>query len=105
MHDDVIFDKDERPWLIECNFGCVLYDPNINQPLTTIGLRTYQRLCEDHGADKVEVNDHEMIADAMDIVFGSRVTTDATDSSPNDVVGNVSNKFELVATYPTSLPF
>mmetsp|Transcript_12402 Transcript_12402/g.29803 ORF Transcript_12402/g.29803 Transcript_12402/m.29803 type:complete len:689 (-) Transcript_12402:221-2287(-) len=94
---DVIFDEDERPWLIECNFGCVLYDPNINQPLTTIGLRTYQRLCEDHGADKVEVNDHEMIADAMDIVFGSFVTTGMTGSLPNGV-GEVS-KFELVGTY------
>jgi len=54
--------------LIECNFSPVIYDPYANQELTTPGLKRYQRLFDVCG-DKAEVNDHEMIRDAVSIVF------------------------------------
>lgn len=84
---DVMVDVYHRPWLIECNFGCVMYDPNIGQPLTTIGLRTYQRLYKEQG-EAAQVNDHTMIAEAMRLVFGPERTTSKKDFN-----------WELVGTY------
>lgn len=71
---DVMMDTDGRGWLIECNFGCVMFDPLIGQPLTTIGLKTYQKLYESQG-DSCEVNDHNMLADTVKLVFKNDKTT------------------------------
>lgn len=81
---DVIVDTSAKAWLIECNFGCVLFDPKIGQPLTTIGLRTYQSLYEVEG-DKVEINDHRMLADTVGLIF---------DGTPEEEI-----KWELVGSY------
>ena len=85
-----MIDEASRPWLIECNFGCVMFDPKIGQPLTTIGLKTYQALYESQG-DACEVNDHAMIADTVSLVF------DKSDSTTKKT-----NKWELIGTYSTS---
>jgi len=66
---DFMFNSDfTKANLIECNFSPVIYDPYANQELTTPGLKRYQRLFDVCG-DKAEVNDHEMIRDAVSIVF------------------------------------
>jgi hypothetical protein len=65
---DVMIDEQYRPWLIECNFGCVLFDPKIGQPLTTTGLKRYQELYESQG-EAAEVNDHNMLADTVSLIF------------------------------------
>ncbi|KAL3925326.1 MAG: hypothetical protein SGILL_000483 [Bacillariaceae sp.] len=65
---DIMIDETLRPWLIECNFGCVMFDPKIDQPLTTVGLKTYQRLYDTQG-EACEVNDHVMIGDTVTLVF------------------------------------
>lgn len=41
---DWMLDKDGKMYLIECNGIPVLYDPDIGQPLITMGLRLYGRL-------------------------------------------------------------
>ncbi|KAG7338628.1 tubulin-tyrosine ligase family protein [Nitzschia inconspicua] len=79
---DVMVDTSGRGWLIECNFGCVLFDPKIGQPLTTIGLQTYQKMFESQG-DTCEVNDHAMIAETVKLVFDQSRTS----------------KWELVGTF------
>jgi nicotinamidase-related amidase len=71
---DVMVDASGREWLIECNFGCVMFDPKIGQPLTTIGLKTYQGLFESQG-DACEVNDHVMIADTVALIFKEATAT------------------------------
>jgi len=65
---DFFLDRGGTAWFIEFNFGPVLFDPLAGQPLTTNGLREYQRLYEANG-DAVEVNDHVMIGDAIQMVF------------------------------------
>jgi hypothetical protein len=87
---DVMIDDQYHPWLIECNFGCVMFDPNIKQPLTTIGLKTYQQLYDTHG-DAVEVNDHRMLADTVSLMF-------------DEVNDSNSIKWELVGKYIGSQP-
>jgi nicotinamidase-related amidase len=84
---DVMIDAASQPWLIECNFGCVMFDPKIGQPLTTIGLRTYQALYESQG-DACEVNDHKMIADTVSIAF------DKASSAAYKAI-----KWELIGSY------
>jgi nicotinamidase-related amidase len=65
---DFLVDVDGKSWLIECNFGPSMFDPEANQPLTTKGLQEYQRRYEAEG-DRVQVNDRRMIGDAVCMVF------------------------------------
>ncbi|KAL7468436.1 hypothetical protein ACHAXS_008665 [Conticribra weissflogii] len=66
---DFMFNADfTKAYLIEFNFSPVIYDPYANQELSTDGLKRYQRLFEMYG-EEAEVNDHEMIRDAVSIVF------------------------------------
>jgi hypothetical protein len=71
---DIMIDTSHKAWLIECNFGCVLFDPTIGQPLTTTGLMQYQRLYDTHGEAAV-VNDHEMITDTAAMIFDQSTDT------------------------------
>ncbi|KAL3911480.1 MAG: hypothetical protein SGILL_007266 [Bacillariaceae sp.] len=87
---DVMIDADARACLIECNFGCVMFDPLIGQPLTTIGLRTYQTLYESQG-DACEVNDHAMIADTVSLVFDK-----------SDLTKRKAIKWEVIGTFSRS---
>ena len=69
---DFLLDTDLKSWLIECNFGPVLFDPMLEtkQPLTTPGLLEYQRLFNESDNKKaVAVNDHAMISDTVQLVF------------------------------------
>jgi hypothetical protein len=65
---DFMADRTGKPWLIEFNFGCVLFDPLAGQQLTTKGLREYQRLHEELG-DKAEINDQTMIQTALQLAL------------------------------------
>ena len=76
---DFMVDTSGKVWFMESNFGPVLFDPLAGQALTTNGLREYQRLYEAHG-DAVKVNDHVMIRDAMQMVFGQE---DGHEASPH----------------------
>jgi hypothetical protein len=81
------YDTSHKAWLIECNFGCVLFDPTIGQPLTTAGLVQYQRLYNVQGEDSV-VNDHRMLADTVALMFDD-----------NNEQSKETNKWEVVGTY------
>lgn len=65
---DFMMDCSGNVWLIEFNFGPVMFDPEAKQPLTTKGLKLYQELYEKEGAS-VQVNYHAMIRDAIGMVF------------------------------------
>lgn len=66
---DFMFDATlEKLYIIEFNFSPVLFDPHANQELTTPGLWKYNTLFQ-HFGDEAEVNDHDMIEDAVTIVF------------------------------------
>jgi hypothetical protein len=84
---DIMVDTSHKAWLIECNFGCVLFDPTIGQPLTTAGLVQYQRLYNVQGEDSV-VNDHRMLADTVALMFDD-----------NNEQSKETNKWEVVGTY------
>jgi nicotinamidase-related amidase len=70
---DFMIDTSGKAWLIECNFGPVLFDPLAGQELTTAGLKEYQRLYDLQG-NKATINDRPMIADTIQIVFGTNET-------------------------------
>jgi nicotinamidase-related amidase len=65
---DFMIDRAGKSWLIEFNFGPVVFDPEANQALTTKGLREYQRIYEEEG-ELAHVNDSRMIGDAVCMVF------------------------------------
>jgi len=109
---DVLFDGDDTAWLIECNFGPVLFDPvySPRQALTTPGLREYYRLWQQRGqqnggsaAAVVVVNDHQMIADTIELVFGDILNNSAAkgDGAKQQQQPNCCGKWDLVGTYPS----
>jgi hypothetical protein len=69
---DFMWDASGNLWIIEFNFSPVLYDPMYhnasNANLVTAGLKAYDKLYQLHG-DKVEINDHNMIRDAVSMMF------------------------------------
>ena len=67
---DFMFDIDMNAYLIESNFSPVLLDPLSNQDLTTKGLQAYTKEYKMYGED-AEINDHDMIKDAVSMVFHS----------------------------------
>ena len=67
---DFMFDTDMNAYLIEFNFSPVLFDPLSNQDLTTKGLQAYMKEYELFGED-AEINDHDMIKDAVSMIFYS----------------------------------
>jgi len=75
---DFMIDTSGQAWLIECNFGPVLFDPLIGQELTTAGLKEYQRLYDLQG-DKAIINDRPMIADTIQMIFGTKKQETAWD--------------------------
>jgi len=88
---DFMVDTAGKAWFIECNFGPVLFDPFAGQPLTTNGLREYQRLLDELGV-AVEVNDHDMIGDAMRMVFYPE------DAAKRSTLWDLAGQFQGTAT-------
>ena len=70
---DFMMNTSGKAWLIECNFGPVMFDPLAGQELTTAGLKEYQRLYDLQG-NKAIINDRPMIADTIRIMFGTNET-------------------------------
>ncbi|KAL7543137.1 hypothetical protein ACHAXR_012433 [Thalassiosira sp. AJA248-18] len=66
---DFMFDMSlEKLYVIKFNLSPVIFDPHVNQIVNSPGLQKYQSLYQCHGED-AEVNDHDMIKDAVSIVF------------------------------------
>jgi len=67
---DFMLDTSGKLWIIEFNFSPVLYDPKFanDENLTTPGLKKYHELYLKQG-EEAEVNDGEMIRDAVTIAF------------------------------------
>lgn len=69
---DFMLDTFGKLWIIEFNFTPVLYDPSFAMQeegtLTTAGLKRYHALYLKNG-DEVQVNDSDMIRDAVTIAF------------------------------------
>jgi hypothetical protein len=84
---DFMVDTSGQIYLIECNFTPVLYDPEyvehqINvegkpeeELLTTKGLKAYHHLYKTN-PERLQINDHAMIRDAMRIVFDGQDSSD-----------------------------
>jgi nicotinamidase-related amidase len=75
---DFMIGTSGKAWLIECNFGPVLFDPLAGQELTTAGLKEYQRLYDLQGNEAI-INDRPMIADTIQMVFGTNKRETAWD--------------------------
>jgi hypothetical protein len=93
---DIFLDTSYKAWLIECNFGCVLFDPTVGQPLTTTGLREYQRQYDLHGEAAV-INDHDMIADTVHYIFETSSSED--DSKTTTPSTAATTKWEVIGTF------
>ena len=98
---DFMLDTDLKSWLIECNFGPVLFDPLLvdGQPLTTPGLVEYQRLYDESIKNKkaVAVNDHAMISDTVQLVFFQHDVDNKNKNNQWDLAGTWNDKGETTS--------
>lgn len=85
---EILVDTSYKAWLLQCDLGCLLFDPAIDQKEVNSELGEYERRYDQYG-EKSVVNDHDMINDTLNLILGEE----------EDASSNQSNKWEVIETF------